>query len=57
MFFLAKELGMTVKNLTENLTSEELVAWAAFYELRAEEEERALDRAKTGRGARTMTTR
>lgn len=57
MFFLAKELGMTVLDLTERLTHEELVAWAAFYELRAEEEERSMDRARNGRGARTMTTR
>lgn len=57
MFFLAKELGMTVRDLTESLTNEELIGWAAFYELRAEEEERAMDRARTGRGARTMTPR
>ena len=30
MFFLAKELGMTLKQLTENLTKEELIAWAGF---------------------------
>ena len=33
MFFLAKELGMTIKQLTENLTKEELKAWAGFFEL------------------------
>lgn len=46
-----------MRDLTESLTNEELIGWAAFYELRAEEEERAMDRARTGRGARTMTPR
>jgi hypothetical protein len=40
MFFLAKELGMTLKELTANLTKEELVSWAAFFELKHEEEEK-----------------
>jgi hypothetical protein len=57
MFFLAKELGMTVTNLTTSLTNEELVGWAAFYELKGEEEEQAMDRARTGHGARARTSR
>ena len=57
MFFLAKELGMTVAQLAVHLTREELAGWAAFYELKSEEEERVMDRAKTGRGARTMASR
>jgi hypothetical protein len=57
MFFLAKELGMTVTNLTTSLTNEELVGWAAFYELKSEEEEQAMDRARTGHGARARTSR
>tara|TARA_R100000149_G_scaffold57552_1_gene26534 strand:- start:934 stop:1107 length:174 start_codon:yes stop_codon:yes gene_type:complete len=57
MFFLAKELGMTLAQLTTYLTQEELIGWAAFYELKAEEEEKVMDRAKTGRGARTMSSR
>ena len=57
MFFLAKELGMTVRQLASQLTQEELAGWAAFYELKAEEEEKVMDRAKTGRGARTMSSR
>ena len=40
MFFLAKELGMTLRQLTQNLTREELVSWAAFFELKNEEEEK-----------------
>ena len=57
MFFLAKELGMTMRQLTSQLTQEELVGWAAFYELKAEEEEKVMDRARTGKGARTMSSR
>lgn len=57
MFFLAKELGMTVRQLASQLTQEELTGWAAFYELKAEEEEKVMDRAKTGKGARTMSSR
>lgn len=41
---------MTVAQLSAHLTQEELVAWAAFYEIKAEEEERAMERAKLGRG-------
>jgi hypothetical protein len=48
---------MTVRQLASQLTQEELTGWAAFYELKAEEEEKAMDRAKTGRGARTMSSR
>jgi len=48
---------MTVRQLASQLTQEELIGWAAFYELKAEEEEKVMDRAKTGRGARTMSSR
>lgn len=57
MFFLAKELGMTLAQLTRELTHEELVGWAAFYELKNEEEQRATDRARTAKGARAMSAR
>jgi len=40
LFSLAKELGMTLRQLTENLTREELVSWVAFFELKHEEEEK-----------------
>lgn len=48
---------MTMRQLTSELTQEELVGWAAFYELKAEEEEKVMDRARTGKGARTMSSR
>ena len=57
MFFLAKELGMTLAQLSKNLTKEELVGWAAFYEIKGEEEERVMDQSRMSRGARTMASR
>tara|TARA_R100000278_G_C5455200_1_gene158876 strand:+ start:212 stop:358 length:147 start_codon:yes stop_codon:yes gene_type:complete len=48
---------MTVSSLAQQLTVEEMLGWAAFYEIKAEEEEKAMDRARTGRGARQMSTR
>ncbi len=40
---------MTVRQLSENLTIEELVGWAAFYEIKGEEEEKVMDRARSGK--------
>lgn len=57
MFFLAKELGMTLAQLSKHLTQEELVGWAAFYEMKGEEEERVMDRARMSKGARSMASR
>jgi hypothetical protein len=48
---------MTVVQLTESLTQEELVGWAAFFEIKAEQEEKSIQNAKSGRGARTMGSR
>lgn len=48
---------MTVRQLTRELTTEELITWGAFYELKSEEEEKVMDRAKTSRGAQTMRRR
>ena len=39
--------------LSQNLTTEELVGWAAFFELRNEDEQKAVDQAKMK--ARTAT--
>lgn len=41
---------MTVAQLSVQLTQEELVGWAAFFQLKNEEEEKAMERAKLGRG-------
>ena len=52
MFFLASELGMTLNQLTTNLTQEELVHWIAYYELKREYEDKALENAKNKSRAR-----
>ena len=39
------------------LTQEELVGWAAFFELKNEQEDKARDRVQTSRGAQTMGRR
>ena len=43
--------------LSCHLTQEELVGWAAFFELRNEQEDKARDRVQTSRGAQTMGRR
>ena len=48
---------MTVVQLSRDLTQEELIGWAAFFELKNEEEEKAKDRVQTSRGAQTMRRR
>ena len=44
--FLATELGKTVQELRINMTEAELIYWAAYYEIKTEEEKRALQRQK-----------
>jgi len=46
-----------VAQLSCHLTQEELVGWAAFFELRNEQEDKARDRVQTSRGAQTMGRR
>ena len=48
-FHLACELGMTVSRLRTELTDAELVYFAAFHQIKAEEEQKAIDRAKNSR--------
>ena len=43
---------MTIKELTINLTQEELVNWIAYYELKREYEEKAIQNAKDKSRAR-----
>ena len=52
MFFLASELGMTIKELTTKLTQEEFIHWVAFYDLKKEYEEKAYEDAKNKSRAR-----
>ena len=46
---VAEKLGYCLNDLRERVTEEELYLWAAFYELRAEEEKRVMDKAKRRR--------
>ena len=52
MFFLASELGMTIKELTSKLTQEEYMNWLAYYELKKEYEDKAYEEAKNKSQAR-----
>ena len=52
MFFLATELGMTIKELTSKLTQEELIHWVAFFELKKEIDEKAIEDSKNKSRAR-----
>ena len=52
MFFLATELGMTIKELTSKLTQEEYINWLAYYELKKEYEDKAIQNAKDKSRAR-----
>ena len=52
MFFLAKELGMTIKELTSKLTQEELIHWVAFFELKKEIDEKAIEDSRNKSRAR-----
>ena len=45
-FFLATELGKTVQELRLNMTEAELIYWAGYYEIKHDEEKRALQRQK-----------
>jgi hypothetical protein len=44
--FLASELGKTLTELRQNITEEELIYWAAYYENKYENEKRMHERAK-----------
>jgi hypothetical protein len=48
---------MTVAQLSKTLTQEELVGWAAFFELKNEQEEKAIQNAKVSSRAQTMARR
>jgi|GEM_PF-1947235 len=39
-FFLASELGYTVRDLLESLDSEELMYWIAYFNIKVKEEEK-----------------
>lgn len=46
---VAEKLGKSLTELQATVTMEEIVLWASFYELRAEEEKKAMEKAKRRR--------
>lgn len=46
---VADKLGITLRDLRERIVPEELQLWMLFYELRAEEEKKAMKEAKRRR--------
>ena len=46
LFSLAKELGKTVAELSETLTVEEMIGWAAFAEIEHEEMKKQQEQAQ-----------
>tara|TARA_R100000152_G_C6774613_1_gene202507 strand:+ start:2265 stop:2435 length:171 start_codon:yes stop_codon:yes gene_type:complete len=55
MFSLAKELGMTVSRLANELTMEEIIGWSAYFALRDEEDKRERDKVQRGSASRTQS--
>lgn len=56
MFSLAKELGMTVSQLSKELTLEEVIGWSGYFSLKAEEEDKERDRVQKSSAARTHSS-
>jgi len=46
---VAEKLGYTLTELQDRMVPEELYLWAAFYELRQQKEQAAMNSAKRGR--------
>tara|TARA_R100000654_G_scaffold20010_1_gene40542 strand:+ start:1754 stop:1924 length:171 start_codon:yes stop_codon:yes gene_type:complete len=45
-FFIAEKLGMTVVQLRSTMSTEELFSWSAYCSLKAEREDKELDKAR-----------
>jgi hypothetical protein len=45
-FFLATELGKTLQELRKGITQEELIHWAAYYEVKNERQKQEMNRQK-----------
>ena len=52
---MAKELGKTVKELTRELTREEMVGWAAYFKIQNDEMKKDREAAQRGSASRTQT--
>lgn len=49
LYFVAEKLCMTVAELQERMTYEELVGWVTFMEIKYDQEKKAMDKAKRSR--------
>jgi hypothetical protein len=45
-FFIAEKLGMTVAELRNTMSTEELFAWSAYCSLKAERENKEIEKAR-----------
>lgn len=48
-FSVAKELGMTLAELQQKMTPEELLGWSAYFLILNENQEKAIEEAKQSR--------
>lgn len=48
-FFVAKELGLTLNELRARMTDTEILGWNAYFNIQADEERKAYEKAKKGR--------
>jgi len=45
-FGVAKELGMSLSQVRTTMTSEELIAWSAYFQILNEEQEKAMKKSR-----------
>ena len=55
IYSLAKELGKTVAELSETLTREEMIGWAAFFKMQNDEMDRDREGIQTRAASRTQS--
>jgi len=48
-FGVAKELGLTLSQVTTTMTAEELIGWSAYFQILNEDQEKELEKAKRRR--------
>ena len=48
-FFVAKELGLPLNELRTRMTDTEILGWNAYFNIQADEERKAIEKAKKGR--------
>jgi len=48
-FFVAKELGLTLNELRARMTDTEILGWNAYFNIQADEEQKAYEKAKRSR--------